>query len=117
MLAQAAWLAGCRVCYWGDIDTHGFAILDQLRAYLPHAHSFLMDRDTLLAFEAQWGREETKILRGLSRLSAKERTLYDDLRDNRLRRNLRLEQKSIGFDWDKTVLVALGTGQGGLVIK
>jgi hypothetical protein len=76
-----------------------------------------MDRDTLLAFEAQWGREEKKILRDLSRLSTGERTLYDDLRDNRLRRNLPLEQESIGFDWDKTVLVALGTGQGGLVIK
>ena len=117
VLAQAAWLAGCQVYYWGDIDTHGFAILDQLRAYLPHAHSFLMDRDTLRAFKAQWGREEKQTLRDLPRLNAEERALYDDLRDNRLCKNLRLEQERIGFAWVKTVLVALGAGQSGLVIK
>jgi len=26
-----------RVRYWGDIDTHGFSILDQLRVHLPQA--------------------------------------------------------------------------------
>ncbi len=31
-LADARWLHACQVLYWGDIDTHGFAILDQLRA-------------------------------------------------------------------------------------
>jgi len=54
-LAQAGWLARCQVYYWGDIDTHGFAILDQLRTHIPHARSLLMDRATLLAFEDQWG--------------------------------------------------------------
>ena len=32
VLAGAAWLHTCSIHYWGDIDTHGFAILDQLRA-------------------------------------------------------------------------------------
>lgn len=27
-LARASWLHRCRLHYWGDIDTHGFAILD-----------------------------------------------------------------------------------------
>jgi hypothetical protein len=107
VLAQAAWLAGCQVYYWGDIDTHGFAILDQLRAYLPHAHSFLMDRDTLLAFEAQWGREENQTLRDLPHLNAGEHALYDDLRDNRLCKNLRLEQERIGFGWVENALTLL----------
>ena len=57
MLAQASWLARCQLHYWGDIDTHGFAILDQLRAQFDHVESFLMDRATLLAFEPQWGEE------------------------------------------------------------
>ena len=30
-LARASWLHRCQLHYWGDIDTHGFAILDQLR--------------------------------------------------------------------------------------
>ena len=107
MLAQTAWLARCQVFYWGDIDTHGFAILDQLRASLPHAQSLLMDRGTLLAFESQWGGEEKQTLRDLSRLNEEERALYDDLRDDRLGKNLRLEQERIGFGWVERALTIL----------
>ena len=53
----------------------------------------------------------------MSRLNAKERALYDNLRDNRLCKNLRLEQERIGFGWVETALVALGAGQDGRVIK
>jgi hypothetical protein len=106
-LGQATWLTRCQVYYWGDIDTHGFAILDQLRTYLPHARSLLMDRATLLAFEAQWGTEEQQTLRNLPRLNVEECALYDDLRDNRLSSNLRLEQERIGFGWVEAALAAL----------
>jgi hypothetical protein len=107
VLAQAAWLTRCQVFYWGDIDTHGFAILDQLRTCLPHVHSLLMDRATLLAFETQWGVEDKQTLRDLRRLNVEESAMYDDLRDNRLRPNLRLEQERIGFGWVETALAAL----------
>lgn len=107
MLAQAAWLSHCRVHYWGDIDTHGFAILDQLRAHFEHVKSFLMDHATLLAFKAQWGKEEKQTLRDLPRLNHEERALYDNLRDNRLGKNVRLEQERIGFGWVESALVAL----------
>ena len=107
VLAQAGWLMSCQVFYWGDIDTHGFAILDQLRAHLPHVRSLLMDRATLLAFEAQWGKEEKQTLRDLPRLNPEERALYDELRDNRLRPNLRLEQERIGFSRVEAVLAGL----------
>ncbi|MBP9805834.1 MAG: hypothetical protein KBE22_13140 [Candidatus Accumulibacter sp.] len=106
-LADAAWLSRCRIHYWGDIDTHGFAILDQLRAHFAHVESFLMDRATLLAFETQWGEEDRQTLRELPRLHAEEGALYDDLRDNRLRRNLRLEQERIGFGWVEAALAEL----------
>ncbi len=36
-LAEASWLKERDLFYWGDIDTHGFAILDQLRGHFPHA--------------------------------------------------------------------------------
>ncbi len=107
MLAQAAWLSHCRVHYWGDIDTHGFAILDQLRAHFEHVESLLMDHATLLAFKAQWGKEEKQTLRGLPRLNHEERALYDNLRDNRSGKNVRLEQEKIGFGWVESALVAL----------
>jgi hypothetical protein len=104
MLADMDWLARCPIYYWGDIDTHGFAILDQLRARFAQVQSFLMDRATLLAFESQWGEESAPTLRDLPRLTPPEQALYDDLRDNRLRKNLRLEQERIGFEWVKASL-------------
>lgn len=107
MLAQATWLSNCRIHYWGDIDTHGFAILDQLRAQFSHAESFLMNRATLLAFESQWGEEEKQALRELSRLDNEEKALYNDLRDNRIRKNLRLEQERVGFEWVAATLSSL----------
>ncbi len=96
-LAKARWLDACRLRYWGDIDTHGFAILDQLRAHFPHAESFLMDRATLLACESLWGQEKTPVERDLPRLNTAERVLYQDLCANRLGERVRLEQERIGF--------------------
>lgn len=40
-------------------------------------------------------------------LDAEERSLYDDLRDNRLRKGVRLEQEKIGFAWVESALKAL----------
>jgi hypothetical protein len=61
----------------------------------------------LLAFETLWGKEEKQTLRDLPRLTAEEKTLYDDLRDNRIRGKLRLEQERIGFNWVESALSAL----------
>jgi len=97
-LAGADWLINCKLHYWGDIDTHGFAILDQLRGHYPHAMSFLMDRQTLLAHQAQWGVESQPTLRDLGRLNPDEGALYDDLRWRRLcAQPVRLEQERIDF--------------------
>jgi hypothetical protein len=97
-LAPAGWLQRCELFCWGDIDTHGFAILDQLRSHFPHAQSLLMDRDTLMQHQPLWGDEPQPTQRDLPRLNADERRLYDDLRWCRLRSQpLRLEQERIGF--------------------
>ena len=107
-LAQAGWLHQRELHYWGDIDTHGFAILDQLRSHFPHAQSFLMDRDTLLAHQAQWTEEPQPTQRDLPRLSVDEQRLYDDLRWRRLRDEpLRLEQERIAFGRVEWAVAAL----------
>lgn len=98
-LAPATWLQGCNVHYWGDLDTHGFAILDQLRQYLPHAASFLMDRETLLAHRPHWGKEPAPTQHELPRLTAEEATLYDTLRFDHLQPGMRLEQEHVGYRW------------------
>ena len=107
VLAGAQWLQQRSVYYWGDIDTHGFAILDQLRCQLPQVQSFLMDRATLMAHTLHWGEEPKPLLRDLPRLTDAERALFDELRDNRLRARVRLEQERIGFGWVLQALAAL----------
>ncbi|MCM8600294.1 MAG: DUF3322 domain-containing protein [Candidatus Accumulibacter sp.] len=98
-LARAAWLHPCRLHYWGDIDTHGFAILDQLRGHFPQVASFLMDRDTLLAHRLHWGEEPEPARQDLLRLTTQEEAVYDELRFDRLQSRLRLEQERVGFGW------------------
>jgi len=98
-LARSHWLKNCSIHYWGDIDTHGFGILDQLRGHFDHVVSFLMDRATLDAHAAVWGSEDKPLRVDLHRLTHEEGVLYDDLRDNRIRTGLRLEQEHIGFHW------------------
>lgn len=98
-LAGAAWLHRCQLHYWGDIDSHGFAILNQLRSDFPQAQSFLMDRETLLAHRLHWGQETSPTQQELPRLSTQEAQVYDELRFDRLQPRLRLEQERVGFGW------------------
>lgn len=98
-LADASWLLKNNVCYWGDIDTHGFAILNQLREFLPHAISFLMDQRTLLAHKTLWGVETQPKIGTLKRLNAEESVLYDQLCQNYWGKHVRLEQERIGFNF------------------
>jgi len=98
-LGRSRWLTDCAIYYWGDIDTHGFGILDQLRGHFAHVESFLMDRATLDAHASVWGNEDKPLLVNLLRLTPDERALYDDLRDNRIRPGLRLEQEYVGYGW------------------
>jgi hypothetical protein len=97
-LAAARWLAHRTVIYWGDIDTHGFAILDRLRAIFPQTKSLLMDRATLLAHQSHWSFEPAPKTAELSHLSDEERALYDDLRYIRLGSGVRLEQERVPFN-------------------
>lgn len=98
-LSEVRWLQERAVYYWGDIDTHGFRILDRLRSIFSTARSLLMDRNTLLEHFQLWVREESPFNGDLERLTATERALYDDLRHNRLGDQIRLEQERIRYGW------------------
>jgi hypothetical protein len=96
-LAPLTWLHDRDLTYWGDIDTHGFAILDRLRQVFPHMTSTLMDEETLLRHRAHWGREATPVMTELAHLTPEEAQLYRDLVANRYAPTLRLEQERIRF--------------------
>lgn len=98
-VGRLPWLAGAEVDYWGDVDTHGFAILDRLRAWLPDVRSVLMDRATLLAHRDRWVVEERPTHAALTRLTRDERDLYSDLVSDRFGDRVRLEQERIDWSW------------------
>ena len=93
------WLRDADVDYWGDLDTHGFAILNRLRAWLPQTRSFLMDRDTLLEHRRRWVTEATPTAARLDRLTTDEAAVYEDLVTDRYGRNVRLEQERVDWAW------------------
>lgn len=96
-LAGARWLQEKAIYYWGDLDTHGFAILSQLRERLPHVESFLMDEQTLLTHRVLWGIETEPKTAPLKHLNSKENELYIQLQKNHWGEQVRLEQERISF--------------------
>ena len=104
LVSSAHWLGDCEVYYWSDIDTHGFAMLDRLRASLPGVRSLLMDRATLLSHRPMWMTEEAPHIATLDRLTPSEAALYADLRFDRFARSVRLEQERISFGWLRRAL-------------
>lgn len=98
-VGRLRWLSGADVVYWGDIDTHGLAILDRLRAWLPEARSVLMDRETLLAHRDRWVTDDRPTKSALTRLTLDERKLYTELVEDRLGYHVRLEQELIDWCW------------------
>jgi len=98
-LATVDWLRDREIFYWGDIDTHGFSILSQLRSYFPETQSFLMDRETLLKFKGLWVTEpdDKRCVVKLLYLNQEEQRLYEDLQNDAIGERIRLEQERISM--------------------
>jgi hypothetical protein len=98
-LATVPWLRTASCLYWGDIDSHGYAILHRARNCIPHLVSVMMDEATLLRFRALCTEERSQHGGGdLASLTPAERAVYDGLRGNVWGQSLRLEQERIGWD-------------------
>lgn len=109
MLAEAHWLSACHLYYWGDTDTHGFAILSQVRGILPGIQSFLMDEATLLRNRELWGREPRQhSALALPRLTEEEQAVFQGLKQQRWALNLRLEQEHVPWPEVLSALHNLG---------
>lgn len=97
------WVIRAQLLYWGDIDSHGFAVLDQLRAAHPQVESLLMDRETLLAHSELWVQDPKPTRAALPRLTVEESELYTSLTSGVLGRPewaaVRLEQEYVRWDW------------------
>jgi hypothetical protein len=90
-----SWLNDRTTHYWGDLDTHGFAILNRIRSRLPDVQSMLMDADTLHAYRRHWSSEQHPTSDPLPNLTDAERETYVGLAENRWGPAVRLEQERI----------------------
>ena len=98
-IREARWLDGLELLYWGDIDTHGFHILDQLRSHQLHVRSLLMDTETLLAHRDFIVQEDSPSRAVLTRLTHAELALYTALQRDEFGQSVRLEQELLRWDW------------------
>ena len=98
-LKNIDWFRDKEIIYWGDIDTHGMAMLSQLRGYYPQTQSMLMDYATLTTFKTMWvsEAEHTRCHSKLANLTKEEQALYQLLLSNELGECIRLEQERISY--------------------
>lgn len=95
VLSRLPWLGSARIIYWGDLDTHGFAILNRFRGYFPRAESILMDETTLLDNRPLWANEPDQNVQSLSLLTDREQAILEMLRSSAYGSSVRLEQERI----------------------
>jgi hypothetical protein len=86
LVQKLPWLTrAARALYWGDIDTHGFAILARARGVIPQIESVLMDEATLQQFSELCGPEsQPHPCDSLHELTAAEHTTLNSLVQRRL---------------------------------
>ncbi|MBY0544158.1 MAG: hypothetical protein K2Q14_01250 [Gammaproteobacteria bacterium] len=104
------WMKQVSCYYWGDIDTHGFAILNCARQYLPHLQSILMNNATLQHCTSLWGAEnKPHSLTGLIYLTEEEQMFGESLKaqPGRMGQHIRLEQERIPWEYVSGVLRGL----------
>ncbi|KCZ72032.1 hypothetical protein ANME2D_01432 [Candidatus Methanoperedens nitroreducens] len=112
LLKEARWLSDKQIIYWGDIDTHGFQILSQLRSYFPKTQSLMMDFETFNEFKqfAVTGTETN--INQLINLTAEENQLFEYLLD--LKEKNRLEQEKINHSFALRKIEKLIVSRSGL---
>lgn len=99
LVAALPWATQVRLRYWGDLDTHGLAILAQVRRVAPHCQAVLMDTETLLAHRRHWVLEPQPNRTDVAQhLEGPQRRLWQELHDGVHGDRVRLEQEYIRFD-------------------
>jgi hypothetical protein len=107
-LHRLDWLEQAELIYWGDIDTHGLAILNHVRRRFPHTKSMLMSVKTPMDHEPHWGTEPSQTTDALTHLTSEEAELYRDLIEGTYGPSIRLEQERVRYS---ALCDALGLAQ------
>lgn len=94
-LGSLPWVRSAGVLYWGDLDSHGLAILNRLRAQPLAVRTVLMDLATLDGHRHLWVPEPKPATGDFAHLHPAERETMAGLAE---RGNVRLEQERIPWD-------------------
>lgn len=110
MAESAPWLADKEIYYWGDLDHDGFNILSNLRKVLPEMkiHSFLMDKETLLAYVDPKVKDTGNTTAIPDYLTVSEKMAWKLIHDN----GWRLEQERIPHEEVERAVESLLAGEG-----
>lgn len=97
LLKNCQWLRQKVLYYWGDLDTHGLAILSRFRDFFPNTQALMMDEATFDAYPHAW--VAGKAFNGPvpENFSSEERQLFERLNSNLLR----LEQERVHISLQK----------------
>lgn len=97
LLEQVPWIRSASLqLYWGDLDTHGFPILNRARKVFPQVKSVLMDEATLRMHLKLCGKEATPHSgEEFAFLNPSELTVYQGLERHSWGESLRLEQERL----------------------
>lgn len=107
-LRNIPWLAHRRILYFGDLDTHGLAILAECRRALPQTESVLMNRAVWEEWRRLAAAEPVPAAKRPAELTAEEAALFDVLKAEKGR----LEQERIPLAVvNRAVAQALGVSE------
>ena len=95
LIQNIDWIKGKNIYYWGDIDEHGFEILNQFKTCFSGTKSILMEKRILEQFNSYITNGETSKALSLSALDATEKEVFEFVRTNQVR----LEQEKIPQDF------------------
>ena len=90
---SASWVGRMTIGYWGDLDSHGFDMLELAREYQPMIQSVMMDRETL-ELHSQASHERSGATPPRGRLTAEELSVLQCLQARPIERR-RLEQEKL----------------------
>lgn len=93
LLKDCQWLKQKDLYYWGDLDTHGLAILSRFRDFFPNTQAVMMDEATLEAYPHAWVAGKPYHGTVPENLSDEERQLFERLNS----KLLRLEQERVQY--------------------
>ena len=110
LLANLPWMKEKRILYFGDLDTHGLAILAECRRLFPQTESVLMDLPTFERWRDFAVTEPKGAALSPEHLTPEERALANVLSAGRLR----LEQERIPLEEVRGALLAALAGSVGL---